>query len=62
MKLESEMYSQTTWHGYHMLDKARRSMGILLQGKNVSRHFAENKMAVIWILKSLLDSTIALKI
>ena len=33
MKLESEMYSQTTWHDYHMLDKARRSMGILLQGK-----------------------------
>lgn len=33
MKLESEMYSQTTWHDYHMLDKARRSKGILFQGK-----------------------------
>ena len=33
MKLESEMYSQTTWHDYHMIDKARRSKGILFQEK-----------------------------
>ena len=33
MKLKSEMYSQTTWHDYHMIDKARRSKGILFQGK-----------------------------
>ena len=33
MKLESEMYSQTTWYDYHMIDKARRSKGISFQGK-----------------------------